>query len=135
MAGNGSATVLVVDDTGEVLDVTKRMLERAGFNVLTARDGLEASKVFCHHETEIDVVLLDLVMPELDGVETLRVIHGVQEDTKVILVTGYPERLAADRWRDLGFAGFVPKPYTSAQVVGAVRSVLEETPNVERRGD
>ncbi len=118
-------TILVVDDTGEVRDVTKRMLERFGHRVITASDGLEAAKVFCHYENEIDVVLLDLVMPELDGVEALKVIHGVQEDAKVILITGYPERFAADRWRELGFAAFIPKPYTSAQIISVVESVLD----------
>ncbi len=124
MNASHNYTVLVVDDTGEVRDVTRRMLERSGYKVITASDGLEAAKAFCHYENVIDIVLLDLVMPELDGVEALKVIHGVQEDAKVVLVTGYPERFAADRWRELGFAAFIPKPYTSAQIISVVESVL-----------
>jgi CheY-like chemotaxis protein len=118
-------TVLVVDDVGEVRDVTKRMLERAGYAVLTAVDGLDATKVFCRHESDIDVVLLDLMMPELDGVEVVRVMRGVYEEAKIILVTAYPEHVAADRWRELGFAGFLLKPFTSAQLLEVVRNALE----------
>lgn len=115
-------TALVVDDVPEVRDVTKRMLERVGFEVLTARDGLDAAETYCGYEGQIDVVLLDLMMPELDGVETVRVIRAVSEEAKVIMVTGYPEHLAADRWRELGFAGFLLKPFSSAQL----REVLAE---------
>lgn len=122
-SGRRQKTVLVVDDLGEVRDVTRRILERAGYEVLTAVNGLDAAEAFCRHESEIDVVLIDLMMPELDGVEALRVIHGVYEEAKVILVTGYPEHVAADRWREIGFAGFLPKPFTSSSLLDTLSSL------------
>jgi CheY-like chemotaxis protein len=118
-------TVLVVDDLGEVRDVTKRMLERAGYVVLTAVDGLDAAESFCEYEDDIDVILLDLVMPEMNGVDTVRVIRGVHEEAKVVLVTGYPEHVAAGRWRELGFAGYLLKPYSYAKLLEVVQTALD----------
>jgi len=118
-------TVLVVDDLGEVREVIKRMLERAGYTVLTAVNGLDGAEEFCRHEREIDVVLLDLVMPELDGVEALRVIRGVYEEVRVILITGFPEHVAADRWRELGFAGFLVKPFSATKLIEVVETALK----------
>ena len=126
MDGGRTKTVLVVDDVPEVRDITKRMLERAGFEVLTANDGLDAAEAYCGYESEIDVILLDLMMPELDGVETVRVIRAVSEEAKVIMVTGYPEHVAADRWRELGFAGFLLKPFSSAQLREVLKNALGE---------
>ena len=121
----GTSGILLIEDVPETLSAAKVVLEREHFVVLTAVNGLEGVETFCRHERDIDVVLVDLVIPELDGVDTLRAIRGLQEDAKVILTTGYEGHPAPDRWRSLGFAGFIKKPYTADRLVTEIRAVME----------
>ena len=83
------ATVLVVDDEYEVRDVVKDMLTARGMRVLTAEDGPRAVEIFKQHANTIDVVLLDLAMPGMNGEEVLREIQAIRPDTKVIVSSGF----------------------------------------------
>lgn len=83
------ATILVVDDEQEVCAFLAGALERPDRRVLQARNGLEAVRLVT--SAPVDLVLLDLLMPELDGVETFRRIRAARPDLPVVVVTGYPE--------------------------------------------
>lgn len=120
----GVSGILLIEDVPETLSAAKLMLEREHFVVLTAMNGLEGVETFCRHERDIDVVLVDLVIPELDGVDTLRAIRDLQDNAKVILTTGYEGHPAPDRWRALGFAGFIKKPYTADRLMTEIRAVM-----------
>jgi len=115
----------VIEDVPETLSAAKLALERAHFAVLTADNGLAGVETFCRHEGDIAVVLVDLVIPELDGVDTFRAIRGLHDGAKVILTTGYEGHPAPDHWRALGFAGFLKKPYTADRLVAEIRAVVE----------
>jgi CheY-like chemotaxis protein len=117
--------VLVVDDEESVRAVTTRMLTRAGFTVLTAGDGRAALEVFREHADSIRCVLLDLAMPKMDGPETFRHLVRVRDDVPVILSSGYTEEEVTKRFSGIGLAGFIQKPYVSAQLVAVLRGVLD----------
>ena len=107
----GTGTVLLVEDEEHVRKTGQHMLERMGFTVLTAVDGREGVRVFREHADEIDCVLLDLTMPNMDGVEAFQELRRIREGVPVILASGYNEQDATQRFTGKGLAGFVQKPY------------------------
>ncbi len=121
---HADGTVLLVDDEPMVRKVTQRMLERAGFSVLTASDGLKAIDAYRKNSDDIVCVLLDLMMPNMGGEETLRELHRISPDVRVIMSSGYGERDVLDRFLDQGVAGYIQKPYLSAKLMTKLREVL-----------
>ncbi len=92
------------------------MLSRLGFAVLTAADGHEALAVYREHMDEIALVLLDLTMPRMDGEETFGALRALDPGVRVIMSSGYSEQDMDTRFAGKGLAGFVPKPYTLAEL-------------------
>jgi CheY-like chemotaxis protein/two-component sensor histidine kinase len=120
-----SGTVLVVDDQEAVIEVAQQFLERAGFRVLTAlggRAGLEALRA---NGDAIDVVVLDLVMPEMSGDETFDAMRRLRAELPILLVSGYDKEMVAERFMGRGSAGFLYKPYEPEELIERVRSALE----------
>jgi PAS domain S-box-containing protein len=120
----GRGTVLLVDDEFMVRDVARAMLERAGFDVLTAQDGYEAVEIFRDHGEDCCCVLVDLAMPRMNGEETFRELRRQDPDVRVVLSSGYDADEADSRFAGTGLAAFVRKPYTYAQLIDAVRRAL-----------
>ena len=112
----GSGVVLLVDDEDLVRVLGKHLLERLGFSVLTAADGVEALAIFQSRAAEIACVLLDLTMPRMDGEETLRALRRLQPNVRVLLCSGYGEQQVASRVRDLNSVEFLQKPYQMAEL-------------------
>jgi len=126
-----TSTVLLVDDEEPIRTVTRRFLEKAGFQVFTAADGNEAIEVYRQHAGEIACVLLDLTMPNLDGEAAFQELRRIRQDVRVILSSGHTQSVAAKRFTEAGFAGFLQKPYRRADLVAKLRSVIgnsESTP-------
>jgi PAS domain S-box-containing protein len=121
----GNGTILLVDDEEPVLEVGGMMLERVGFKVRTAKNGREALEVFRQCQADIVCVVLDLMMPNMDGEETLAELRRVQEDVKVVLSSGYHEQDVTERLAATSFAGFLKKPYTEDTLIGQLRHALE----------
>ena len=117
------AVILVVDDDETVRAVTRRMLELSGFTVLLAADGAEAVALY-RERPGIDLVLLDLTMPAMDGEETFRELRRLDPGVRVILTSGYSEQDAADRFAGTGLAGFIQKPYRPQDLIEKVRAAL-----------
>jgi nitrogen-specific signal transduction histidine kinase len=121
----GNGTILLVDDEEPVLEVGGMMLERVGFKVRTAKNGREALEIFRQCRADIVCVVLDLMMPNMDGEETLAELRRVQEDVKVVLSSGYHEQDVTERLAATSFAGFLKKPYTEDTLIGQLRHALE----------
>jgi len=121
---HGTGTVLVVDDEAIVRSLAKKMVEIAGFSVLTANDGEEAVRVYCEHQTEIACVLLDLTMPKMGGEEAFRAIRQISPGVRVILSSGYSEETATGQFAGLGLAGFIQKPYQLDTMIATLRRAV-----------
>jgi CheY-like chemotaxis protein len=121
----GNGTILLVDDEAAVLDVASLMLERVGFEIRTATDGREAIEIFRQCQSDIVCIVLDLMMPNMNGEETLRELRRIQEDVKVVFSSGYHEQDVTKRLAGAGCSGFVKKPYTTDTLVGQLRQALE----------
>jgi PAS domain S-box-containing protein len=117
----GSQTVLVVDDDDVVRSLTQQMLEEAGFTVLAASDGRQALDLFRQSQDAIDVVLLDMTMPHMDGETTFTRLRHIRDDVPVIISSGYSTQDAMDRFSGPRPAGFLQKPYRLNDLLAAVR--------------
>ena len=122
----GVGTILVVDDEEIVRKVVKAMLERYGYTVVLAEDGLQASEIFEQLREEVRLVILDLNMPVMNGEETLRRLKLINPTVPILLSSGYNEMEAIQRFAGKGLAGFVQKPYTSTRLAETLRSLLGE---------
>lgn len=105
------ATVLLADDEAMVRKVCASILQKLGFKVISAEDGLQAVEIFRKHAGEIDCVILDLSMPKMNGLAAFQEMLVIEPDVKVILVSGYSEQDATRRYSAKGLAGFIQKPY------------------------
>ncbi|MEM1180034.1 MAG: PAS domain S-box protein [Acidobacteriota bacterium] len=123
-AASTTGTILVVDDEPGVRFLARMVLEEYGFTVLTAEDGRAALRLFEGQSDEIDLVLLDLTMPNMDGEQTLVALHDVRKDTRVLLSSGYSRHETMKRFEGREVAGFVPKPYEVESLVREVRRAL-----------
>jgi PAS domain S-box-containing protein len=123
-AWKGRGQILVVDDEETVRTLTRRMLERVGFTVLTAEDGRQAVDLFQRVVDKVDLVILDLTMPHLDGEACFRELRLLKPTVKVVLSSGYNEQDVVNLFAGKGLAGFIQKPYTSEQLIAGVRQVL-----------
>ena len=122
----GRGTVLAVDDEAFILSLLKSFLSRQGFNVLTAKNGREALEVFREHADEIRLVLVDLTMPEMDGVEVYRTIARKHPEMPVLMLSGYAEADALSRLSDSDIAGFLQKPFEAGTLMTKVREILKD---------
>lgn len=117
-------TILVVDDEKSVVDVCRRILESRGFRVLTAEDGQEGLESFGEHADEIDLVILDMIMPRMDARGAFREMRRISRDIPVILMSGYTRRGALASFHGKGLAGFLQKPFRREDLLSAVGRAL-----------
>jgi DNA-binding NtrC family response regulator len=118
-------TILLVEDEDSVLDVTKRILKRGGYKVLTAVNGKEALDLYATKRDKISLVILDLIMPEMGGKECLERLREINPDAKILITSGYCTAETAKEVTESGAAGFILKPYDSKRILTAVREVLD----------
>ena len=112
----GKGTILLVDDEESLIALGARMLEHLGFTVLTAADGLQAVDLYRERGKEIDLVLMDLTMPHMDGAEAFSELRRLNPDVRVVLASGYSHEDVASRFAGKGIDGVLQKPYTLAKL-------------------
>jgi DNA-binding response OmpR family regulator len=121
------ANVLVVDDEQIVCNSCRKILNQEGHNVSVALNGREALKKV--EEDKYDVVIADWKMPEIDGMEVLRIVKKNHPDIILIMITGYPSVESAVKAVRLGVSNYVPKPFTPDALTQALKIALEERRN------
>ncbi len=126
-------TALVVDDEQLVREVAAKVLQRQGFEVLTANNGREALDIYEQRRGDIRLVLLDLTMPEMDGETFMREMARFEPEVpelraQIILMSGYRERSATQGLSTERLAGFLHKPFRPNELLHKVREVLEKEP-------
>ena len=117
-------TILLVDDELPVRNVAARLLERLGFRVLPAKDGIEAVTLFREHAARVDCVLLDLTMPGLDGIATFHELQQIRPDVRAVLASGYSEQELGRQFAQDGLAAILQKPYTIGALTATLARVL-----------
>lgn len=119
-----SGAVLVVDDDLPVIEVARRMLSRLGLQVIAATDGPEAIELYQQHAHSIKCVLLDLTMPKMDGVATLKELRAIRDDLPVILSSGFSRYDVESRFAGIELVWFIPKPYMLEDLREVLRKAL-----------
>jgi len=118
-------TILVVEDERVMLRLLERFLSRQGYQVLLAADGEQAIDGYCRHKTEIDVVLLDVGLPKVSGVDVFRKMKKENPEVRVVVASGYLDaRMKTEMYR-AGVKAFLDKPYLLPEMLETLRSVTE----------
>jgi two-component system response regulator VicR len=116
--------VLVVDDESAIVDILKFNLEREGYTVLTAQDGEEGLQVF--RENKPDIVLLDIMMPKIDGLQVCKTIRG-EANTPIIMLTARAEEVDKVLGLEFGADDYITKPFSVRELIARVKSNLRRT--------
>jgi len=120
----GTGTILLADDELPILNASQRMLERLGYKVLAAQGGKEALALYEDRKDEIDIVLLDMIMPEVSGEKVFQSLREKNPRVKVILLSGYSINGQAARILENGCNGFLQKPVSLSELSKKIHEVL-----------
>jgi len=122
---NGTETILVVEDMDSLRMIARRVLERGGYTVLEARNGMEALELSKAHGGIIDLVLTDVIMPEMNGVQLVHLLKQERLALKVLFMSGYADDEASRHEVIASSAAFIPKPFSPAGLLQVIRETLE----------
>ena len=119
-------SIMVVDDQPDILDIAKTILERSGYVVQTADSGMKVFSLL--EEKKPDLIILDVVMPHMDGLEVLERLKGTAETSSipVILLTAKVQQEHMLRGYKLGADYYIPKPFTSAQLFNGINFLINK---------
>jgi two-component system cell cycle sensor histidine kinase/response regulator CckA len=121
----GSEMILLVDDEKMVADISKDMLEKLGYKIVVATGGNEAIKLLKTIRNQVDLVILDMIMPDMSGGETFNRLRAIKPDVKILLSSGYSLNGQASEIMQRGCNGFIQKPFNMKQISRKIREILD----------
>jgi len=121
----GKEKILLVDDEAGTIEVEELMLKELGYKVLAALSGHEALQLYKDNMVDLDLVALDMIMPEMNGKDTYEALKKINPKVKVLLVSGYSLNKQIEELMDRGCNGFIQKPFDIVQLSQKIREVLE----------
>lgn len=122
---NGTETILLVEDELSLAELVRAALEEKGYTVLVAHDGQEAVRVFAEHSGEVALVLTDLGLPKLGGLDAFKKMKKKKSDVIAVVATGYLDPEQRSEMLRIGVRDFVDKPYSPHQLLRKIRFVLD----------
>ena len=122
----GTETILIVDDQETVWDFLIEALQKLGYSVLLAENGLDAVEIYGNNPGQIDLVLLDMIMPHQGGHTTFYKLKELDPGVCVLLSSGFVSHNEVDDLLANGAAGFLPKPHRIATMAAEIRRILDE---------
>jgi signal transduction histidine kinase/FixJ family two-component response regulator len=122
----GHETILIVDDEEMILNPGIEMLKRLGYKALSAQSGREALEIFERYKEDIDLIILDMIMPSMSGGETYNLLKKIRSDVKVLLSSGYSVSSEATEILNRGCEGFIQKPFTIHHMSCKIREILDK---------
>ena len=125
VALTGSERILLVDDEEMVADIGKDMLEKLGYKILVAASGTEAIQIFKTSRDTIDLIILDMIMPDMSGGETFNRLKAIKPDVRILLSSGYSLNGQASEIMKRGCNGFIQKPFNVKQISRKIREILD----------
>jgi PAS domain S-box-containing protein len=120
----GKETILIVDDEPMVLDIGVELLKRLGYNVLEAGSGRQAIEIYQTRKDSIDLVILDMIMPEQGGGEIWETLRAINPDVRVLLSSGYSMEGKASELLNRGCSGFIQKPFSIQKLSARIKEIL-----------
>jgi len=122
----GSETILFVDDEDVIIDVNREILESLGYKVVAAKSGQEAIEIYRKLRGKIGLVILDMIMPGMDGEATYDSLRKINDDVRVILSSGYSKNEQAKAILEKGCQAFIQKPFSISDLSMTIRQVLDK---------
>jgi len=120
----GSETILVIDDETQIVKMLDQLLKDFGYQVLYAYSGADGIRIFEKKGKEIDLVLLDIMMPGMGGEQVLERLLRLRPDVKVLMASGFSDKERREDLMAMGAAGFIGKPFNVRGLVGTIRNIL-----------
>ena len=121
----GTETILIVDDQETVWDFLIEALQKLGYSVLLAENGLDAVEIYENNPGQIDLILLDMIMPKQGGHSTFHKLKEIDPNVKVLLSSGFVSLEEVDDLLKNGAAGFLPKPHRIREMATEIRRILD----------
>ena len=118
--------MLLVDDEDMIIEIGDKILSSMGYKVLQAKSGKEAVEIYKENKDAIDIVLLDLIMPDMGGGETYDRLKEIDPGLKVLLASGYSIDGEASEVLERGCDGFIQKPFNMKQLSDKIREILDK---------
>ncbi len=122
----GQETVLLIDDEEMIIDIGSKMLESLGYKVMSATGGRTGLRTYEKDRDKIDLVILDMIMPDLSGKETFDALRRMNPSVRVLLSSGYSLDSQAEEIMQSGCKGFIQKPFTMAELSKKIRGILDQ---------
>ncbi len=127
----GYGTALVADDEKVIRNIAVALLQRFGFRVITAADGVETVDIYTENAGEITLLLMDLNMPRLNGLEATERIRHINPNVPVLFMSGYSREQVMERFGQQSHTDFIRKPFQSSELLASIRSIMETNKRVE----
>jgi two-component system, cell cycle sensor histidine kinase and response regulator CckA len=121
----GEGTILLVDDEDMIVEVSRELLEVLGYRVHVAKNGGDAVEIYREKQSEIDVIILDMIMPGMGGGETFEALKSINPDVRVILSSGYSINGKAKEIMKRGCKAFIQKPFQMGDLSDKIKKVLD----------
>lgn len=121
----GTEGILLVDDEELVLRLEVKLLESYGYKVIAENNPERALQIFEESPDLFDLVITDMTMPNMTGIELVKKLKQIRADVKTIVCTGYSENMNSEKAEELGIQGFLAKPATRLEFAGKVRAILD----------
>ncbi|MEO0280820.1 MAG: response regulator [candidate division WOR-3 bacterium] len=122
---NIKKSILIIDDEESIRNSCKEIFEKEGLKVLTAKDGIEGIEIFEKNKEEIDLIILDMIMPKMSGKETFIGLKKLNRDIPIILCSGYSEEGEAEEIINMGVEAFLQKPYRMKTLIETIKKILK----------
>lgn len=116
--------ILVIDDEDMLRDVLKEVLDMVGLSALFASSGPEGIELFKSHKDRIRLILVDVLMPEMSGIETYKEISAIEPDMKFIFMSGFPDKDALAIQELPGDIFFIRKPFSVQQIINQIKTMF-----------
>jgi len=128
---HGKETILFVDDDDSIADITKKTLERIGYQVEICLDSIDALELFKSNPNHFDLVITDMTMPRMTGDKLAKMMIAIRSDIPVIISTGYSSLIDEDKAKKNGIADFIMKPVSMSAIAQTIRKVLDKKQAVD----
>ena len=123
---HGEGMVVLVDDEEVMLVTGEAMLRDFGYDVLLARNGAEAVEMYRDHHADIDLVVVDMIMPEMNGREAFAQMRAINPDARIVLSSGFSREEDLNDIKQQGLSGFIQKPFRSSELTNILSDLQQD---------
>lgn len=118
--------ILIVDDEPEILSLTSEVLMLRGYEIITAKDGKSAFDIFSKDRDKIDLIITDIIMPNMDGKMLMESIHKIKPEMKFLFVSGYSENILGKKGISVNDDIFIQKPWTIDKLLKKINIIISK---------